>query len=201
MSHARLPPDNPFATRAVKPGALTYLFAPNESAPQLIERLKADRWRGEILGPHGCGKSTLLATLLPELRSAGRRVLVARLQPGEHRVPRELLRGQPWTPETLLVIDGYEQLGWCRQRALIRRCDRAGCGLLVSAHQPTGLPVLVTLTPKLETALQVVQALLKDLPESITEEQIRQAFEQQGGNIREILFQLYDLYESQRPSK
>ena len=198
MSQAKLPVDNPFATRAVKPGALPYLFEAGDSAELLVERLKKSRWRGEILGPHGSGKSTLLATLLPELSAAGRRVLIARLKPGEHRVPREMLKQRPWTAETLLVIDGYEQLGWCRQRSLIRKCDRTGCGLLVTAHQPTGLPVLMKLTPKVETALQVVQALLKDLPESITDAQIRQAFHDQKGDLREMLFQLYDLYEAQR---
>ena len=54
---------NPFATCWTRPGAIAFHFPPGESAEQLVARLAADNWRGEIVGPHGSGKSTLLETL------------------------------------------------------------------------------------------------------------------------------------------
>lgn len=192
------PLENPFATRSVRPGALSYLFPPGVSARTLVEKLCDARWCGEIIGPHGAGKSTLLAELLPELEATGRRVIVGRMGVGEHRVPREIIAARPWNSQTQLVVDGYEQLGWCRQQILRRQCARANCGLLVTAHAPTGLPALITLTPTRETVELVVQALLAKSPGAITRSEIDQAFSRHGGNVREMLFELYDRYEVRR---
>ncbi len=74
MSHRVEPPtaENPFSTRHVRPGALSFLFARGDSTAALVEQLQRNGWRGQITGPHGAGKSTLLATLVPELQRAGR---------------------------------------------------------------------------------------------------------------------------------
>ena len=50
---------NPFSTRFIRPGAIEYLFAPGQTADSLIDRLRHNQWRGQIIGPHGSGKSTL----------------------------------------------------------------------------------------------------------------------------------------------
>lgn len=197
-THAHLPQENPFATRSVRPGALPYLFPPGEDARTLIDRLRANDWNGEIVGPHGAGKSTLLAALVPELEAAGSRVVVGRLGVGEHRFPREILAARPWSKNTLIIVDGYEQLGWCRQQILCRQCRSAGCGLLVTAHAATGLPLLSQLSPTRETVERVVRALLAKTPGAISPAEIEQAFVHHGENVRELLFELYDRYEAHR---
>jgi hypothetical protein len=198
--NAHWPQENPFATRSVRPGALAYLFSPGEEASTLVDRLQAKAWWGEIVGPHGAGKSTLLSALVPALEAAGRRVVSGRLAAGEHRLPPEMMAARPWSSRTLIVVDGYEQLGWCRQQVLRRRCQNAGSGLLVTTHTPTGLPVLTKLSPTLESVERVVAALLAKAPGSISPEEVEQSFARHGGNVRELLFELYDLYEARRRS-
>jgi len=101
---------NPFSTRFIRPGAIRFLFPDGESAALLVQRLRENRWGGQIIGPHGSGKSTLLATLKPELETAGRQVLWITLHQGERRLPA--LDRRSLGPTTQLVIDGYEQLSW-----------------------------------------------------------------------------------------
>lgn len=182
---------------------MPFLFGPGESVEGLLQRLAAQGWWGQIVGPHGSGKSTLLAQLVASL-------------PPEQR-PRcfELHDGQrslavPWSElahhrPTLLVVDGYEQLGrWNRWR-LRRYCRRRGLGLLVTAHADVGLPWLYRTTCDEATAVAVVERLLANQPE-VASRALRQelldhaaaALARHGGNCRELLFELYDVYEAHR---
>ena len=191
-------PENPFATRWTRPGALAYRFAGGDSAAALVERLRANNWWGEIIGPHGAGKSTLLATLLPALRDAGRTPLLQSLHDGQRRLPRELLTASPWTPATQVIVDGYEQLSRLSRARLKRRCRRAGCGLLVTAHGPVGLPRLVQVEPDLATVAEIVDDLQARTPGVISRAEVAERFAAHAGNIRDTLFDLYDLYEQRR---
>src|ERR1700733_2507071 len=126
---AVLPRSNPFASRWVRPGALPYLFPPGEGVQMLVERLRINGGRGQIVGPHGSGKSTLLASLLPELERTGRKPRLVVLHDGQRRLPstvtqwlRDERRGQEW----LVVIDGYEQLSYWSRFRLKRQCRRLG---------------------------------------------------------------------------
>lgn len=198
------PLENPFSTRRVKPGAVPYLFANGDSAAGLVERLAANGWRGEIVGPHGSGKSTLVQTLLPELKARGREPLYIQLREGVRRLP---LNGPTLaaSPEnTVVVVDGYEQLGWWARWKLRRLCRRCGLGLLATAHVPTGLPPLYQVTASRDLADRVVGALLADRPDAqpvITSTAIEQAWQAAGGNLRETLFLLYDVYERSRRNR
>ena len=91
---------NPFATRFTRPGALGYLFPPGESAESLVDHLRQNGWRGEIIGPHGSGKSTLLAALLPRLAEAGRVVAHYALHQGEHALPISRQDAAGWNEAT-----------------------------------------------------------------------------------------------------
>ncbi len=189
---------NPFATRWVHPGAIPYLFDSGQTAEHLVERLREYAWWGQIVGPHGSGKSTLLATLLPLLTEAGRRPWLVELHDGERRLPVELSPAASPEPTTLLVVDGYEQLSrWSRLRAK-QACRRLGWGLLVTAHESVGLPDLCRVTPRVEIAQQVVQRLLAGKPETVTGADVARSFAERGGNVREVLFDLYDLFDRRR---
>jgi hypothetical protein len=183
---------NPFASRHIRPGAIGYLFQEGVSAAELVERLKAAGWWGQIVGPHGSGKSTLLVTLVQELESAGRRVRLVSLHQGEHRLPR--LEGNLETA-TQVVVDGYEQLSWWSKRKLKARCRRAGSGLLVTAHADMGLPTIFETASSLEVTKEVVARLVEAADGRVTEDDVSEAFAASGGNVRETLFALYDIYQ------
>jgi hypothetical protein len=188
---------NPFATRYTQPGAVGFLFRGVDDVPSLVERLRAADWWGEITGPHGSGKSTLLAALEPALRVAGRDVWRVTLHGGQRRLPADLWRRR-FTPATQLVIDGYEQLGRWQRLRIKRRCQLSAAGLLVTAHGSVGLPELYRTSSDLETATRVVRSLLSGNEEAISAEEIAQAFRAHHGDVREMLFTLYDLYQGRR---
>ena len=188
---------NPFATRFTRPGAIEFLFPQGDSAQRLIDRLREHAWQGEIVGPHGAGKSTLLATLMEPCKLAGRCVVQFTLHQGETSLPKTL-DWRSWSAATQVIVDGYEQLTWWSRRQLARRVREKQAGLLVTSHAPTGLPTLMVVAPRFEAAQQVVRRLVPDVA-VITSHDIERAFRACDGNIREMLFQLYDLYQSQNP--
>jgi ABC-type transport system involved in cytochrome c biogenesis ATPase subunit len=147
---------------------------------------------GQITGPHGSGKSTLLATLVPALQEAGVEVRHVQLHEGERRLPREALTALP--PGTQLIIDGYEQLSWWSRRRLKAFCRRQKIGLLVTAHEDVGLPPLYQVEPNTAVAQRVVARLLEGQTTRIRPEDVAAALERSGGNLREMLFLLYDAY-------
>lgn len=203
------PRPNPFSTRFIQPGAVAYLFEPESSADTLVERLREQQWWGEIIGPHGSGKSTLLAELQPELQAAGRHVSTFVCREGQRRLPIAADELRSWHAATQLVVDGYEQLGWFARWRLQRNCRRRGAGLLITAHQPMGLPTLLITRPTLESTRAVVQEILAaferqfptDERVTIPNDLLDRLYRQHRGNVRELLFGLYDWYESERRAK
>ena len=195
MSHGPARRDNPFSSRFVRPGALPFVYPDGLSSERLLDRLARHAWRGAIVGGHGSGKSALLASLFEEVQRAGRQPWHVVLREGERRLPLPLEAIAACGPNGLLLIDGYEQLGrWYRWR-LARHCRRAGVGQLVTAHAPCELPTLVVLEPTLDLMLRLVQQLSAGQALPIREEEIAAAFAAAGGNVREALFTLYDLFE------
>src|SRR5690606_12645159 len=131
--------------------------------------------------------------LAREWEQQGKDVEWRELHRGDRRRASELLPAGPSRPGTLLVVDGYEQLS-CLQRWRLRvGCQQRGLGLLVTSHHATWLPTLVRLEPRLEVALAVYQQLARDHPTSVTDEDVRQGFVACRGNLRDLLFHLYDL--------
>ena len=189
---------NPFATRFTRPGAIEFLFPDGESAQTLVDRLREHAWQGEIVGPHGAGKSTLLATLVEPLTSTGRSVVLSTLHQGETSLPKRLDDWRSWSTATQVIVDGYEQLTWWSRRQLARRVREKRAGLLVTSHAPTGLPTLMVVAPRLDAAQRVVRRLVPDA-NAITRDDVARAFRDCDGNIREMLFQLFDLYRSRNP--
>ena len=135
---------NPFATRWVRPGALPYVFPQGGSVIHVIEKLQRNCWRGAIVGPHGTGKSTLLVELARQLTSARREVEMISLHNGQRRLPAEFWHAIGAKPQCVIVVDGFQQLGWWSRRRLFSASGCEGRGLLISVHQENataGLPV------------------------------------------------------------
>jgi hypothetical protein len=213
--------ENPFATARVRPGTIPFLFTGQESATALVERLAANGWRGEIVGPHGAGKSALLASLIPVIEAGGRRTLLVELHDRQRRLPRHVFRAlrekgtgtfcakhpkgrsgkrclSPFP--ALLVVDGYEQLSVLSRFRLKWFCRRRGLGLLVTSHAPVGLPELFRVRSDPATVWRLVDELQRSYPYQVTGDEVLQRLARHEGNVRETLFDLYDLYESRRRS-
>jgi hypothetical protein len=191
---------NPFSTRRVRPGAMPYFFSGGIGTATILERLAGSAWRGEIVGPHGSGKSTLLATLLPAIEAAGRTPRLIALHDGQRRLPESLGRMPGLDARSLLVIDGYEQLGRWQRWRLARFCRRRGCGLLVTTHASVGLPTIVETGTTAELARQLIERLTPG-ERWIDDRELAACFAQHQGNLREVLFDCYDRYSQRQATE
>jgi hypothetical protein len=185
---------NPFATCWTRPGALPFRWPSGQSAARIIGQFKKQQWRGAVVGPHGSGKSTLLATLIPEIQNAGVTIYHITLQNGQRRLPIDFL---PITPSkrTLLILDGYEQLGWFERYRINRHRCQTGCGLLVTSHAPLRIPTLIELNPDARLVLELVDELTTRAPSPILAADVLSCQKLHGPNVREIFFDLYDRHQ------
>ncbi len=195
MSDAASTARNPFATRHVRPGALPFLFLDGETASLTVDRLASQQWRGQIVGPHGSGKSTLLATLLAEIESRGMTPIVFRLQEGQRMLPAWPDPEPQPAAQVLVAVDGYEQLSWFSRWRLHKHCQRTGWGLLVTTHEDRSLPTIYRTEPRLETLRTLVERLDPADLDWLEVAELPRLFETHRGDMREVLFALYDLYE------
>lgn len=188
--------ENPFSTCRIRPGAIPFIFPADESLDTLLARLEQNGWWGEIVGPHGSGKSTLLAALLPAVEKLGRIVVCFKLHDRLRRLPPL----PAWPRETPLVIavDGFEQAGPWYRFWLKHGCRRRGWGLVAASHRSFGFPLLYRTAVTVELAQAIVGRLMSGRREEISSAEIAEAFARSQGNLREMLFELYDLYEQRR---
>lgn len=192
------PAENPFSTRHVRPGIVPYRFPAGQTTGALVERLRNNGWRGQIVGPHGSGKSALVAALIAGIERAGRPTLLIEMHDGQRRLPPIARRMRRLDAGTVVVVDGYDQLALWRRVVLKRFCRRGGLGLVVTSHESVGLPDLCRTATSLPLARAIVEQLLGDEPSPVTPDEVNELFKLHGGNVREVLFDLYDLYEQRR---
>jgi hypothetical protein len=190
---------NPFATCWTHPGALRFRFNNDQCVEQVMSKLAAYQWHGAIVGPHGSGKSTLLESIKPAIAAAGRTVEAISLRDGQRRLPREFFATWANDSNRVVIIDGYEQLGWPARLHLSLRCFATGSGLLVTSHKPIRIPTLIRLSPNQQLVEQLVDDLCAEVSTTITRADIAASHACHGSNVREILFDLYDRHEQRRP--
>ena len=98
----------------------------------------------------------------------------------------------------IAVIDGYEQLSLEHKIRLRRACRKGRSGLLITTHTPAWrLPVLLRTETTDATLQYVIRYLFRDLPDTTppTRAMCRSLFDRHQGNLRNVLFDLYDHYE------
>ena len=189
---------NPFSAGRFAPGALRFRFLDGESLGALLRRWNEAGRLGTIVGPHGSGKSTLLAELTPVLEQDGRRVLLAELHDGARTLPwsEPSLRAIGATDD--LLVDGYEQLSLFSRFQLDRFVRRRRCGLLITSHRNTVFPTIHTTSIDFALVKTLVAELASATWSKRYESEIEHAFDLHNGNVREVFFDLYDLFERHR---
>lgn len=186
---------NPFSTRFVKPGAIPFYFEKPASASLLVDRLAANGWCGQIIGPHGSGKSTLVETLKPSIPREIHGVTL-HVKDNKREIFSSLMEKVTCLGEEhLLVLDGFEQLSPGQRKEMVQVCCQRKVGMLVTAHEDLGLPTLFQVSPVKEVLHRVVQRLLSESAIKIPQEVIDAAFLKYQPDLREALFSLYDQYE------
>ncbi len=187
---------NPFCASRLRPGTIDYVFERGKSLEQLVDALEANAWHGQITGGHGTGKSTLLAALTPAMEGRGRLVKSITLVAGQRHLPREFISSLRLSAGLgVAVVDGVEQLHFWNRLLLNRFCQTQGVGLVVASHRSADLPSLHETAVDETRAWSVVQRLQNGFPPRIQSGDLVQRLAQHQGNLREALFDLYDLYE------
>lgn len=191
---------NPFATCWTRPGSIPFRFDAGESVENLIRKLRSQRFQGSIIGPHGSGKSTLLETLKPRLRAAGWQVHHITLRDGQRRLPGGFYSKNATEGPLVAIVDGYEQLHWLERARLRRHCVCENLGLIVTSHTATRIPMLIRLAPTSALIQQIVDHLTARVSTDVTFNDVAASHARHGSNVRDLLFELYDVHERKRRS-
>ena len=190
---------NPFSTRHVRPGAIDYLFPPGSGVDLLLRQLADGDWTGQIVGPHGSGKSTLLASLRAAMHAAGRQTHLVVLHDGACRIPpADWPPAAPWDENSVVLVDGYEQLSRFSRASLRRACRGAESGLVVTCHESVGLPELFRTSNNVQIIGRIVRQLLAGHSMQVDDLALQQMLAKHDHDVRELLFELYDRFERQR---
>ncbi len=182
--------DNPFSADRFAPLALPW-FDGDEPLASLVERVVERGAAHQIVGPRGSGKTTLLAHLERGARRAGGSVLRARGSRG-----LSLLALSRWARRPrprLLMVDEVEELGAAGVPLLRWIARLARAELVVATHRDVGLPTLTERRVDASTARRIVAHLVRDRALDVpSEAELEVRLARHAGNVRELLFELYD---------
>ncbi len=187
--------ENPFSARFVRPGAIPYIFPEGHSPESVFALFRGHHRRGAVVGPHGVGKSALLTALGKYLADRKEPCLHMELDNGQRSLTAENRSRMESLWEGTVLMDGYEQLNSWSRYQVRRLCKRRQVGLLVTAHSAVELPAIFKPEPSCDLAWKIVEYLLQQGEPLITREDVDACFLRHQGNLREMLFELYDLYE------
>ncbi|MBP3558245.1 MAG: hypothetical protein J6K20_11185 [Thermoguttaceae bacterium] len=99
----------------------------------------------------------------------------------------------------VVFFDGFEQLSYANRVVVRTFCRMNRLGLLLTTHSPAiGIPVLFRATPSVEILRQILNYLLDDLDMTPEDAELEILLKNFNYDVREILFSLYDAFESYR---
>lgn len=179
---------NPFSTKFIRPGAIAYQCVPGKSIAYYADCFLSNGRRGQVVGPHGTGKSTFVIAFQKELAARGLDVHLVTLHSFDKSELDRLLMLQTGS---ILILDGFEQLPFWRRFKIIHSTLWRHIGLLTTSHVSLGLPTLLETRADLETAQNLVRTLTGSEPP----ENLEALLTKHNGNLREVFFELYDVYE------
>lgn len=202
---------NPFSTRFIQPGAISYECFDGRTVIELAERfLKLPSKRGIIIGPHGSGKSTLVASLVLNLPSILPKSQIHSLRFSTDKSARKSLNKtvREWTPHSIAILDGYEQLKfWDRFR--VEWIARArSISILATAHRPVRGYDTIWETFVTDSSSQwVIEQLLLQSGRPCGANELLQSDAwshsraRHGQNLRESLFDMYDWWQGSQSAE
>ncbi|MCK5000542.1 MAG: hypothetical protein KAS23_13450 [Anaerohalosphaera sp.] len=187
------PCDNPF--RSCRVDAVEFVSF-DHTVEQLYENFCRMDYKAAIVGQHGRGKSTLLRQIAQRLNSdsvPARLIFINDTVPFTSSMQKSFIRDIH--PDSVVLVDGIDQLGWFRRHRLLRCLSKKCRGILVVSHGRSKLPTLTECTSSPELLTQLVKTLLshQSLP-MIDNAMIKDIFQRHNGNIRNCLSELYDYY-------
>ena len=198
---------NPFSTRFIQPGALQYQRFDGGSVSDLAQRLLTmPAKKGAIIGPHGSGKSTLVAHLATEFQSMLPQTEIHALRFSSGKSPKAGLSASmsQWSSASIVILDGYEQLGFWSRLLINRFASRRDLTLVATAHDHIrGFETLWETSVTETSSKWVVQQLLQqaERPEMasslLASEDWARSRDKHRQNLRESLFDMYDWYHTQ----
>ena len=165
-------------------------------------------YQAQIVGGHGTGKTTFLYEFVRYLESRQHIINHFTLHDGQRSLPREFWERQniliaqflygAMKEPPIAVVDGYEQLSFVEKVRLLRVCRKGRSGLLITTHTPAWrLPVLLRTETTDATLQYVIGHLFRNLPDLEPPDKTlcQSLFDCHQGNLRNVLFDLYDHYE------
>lgn len=172
----------------------------------LADQLEVHGYRAQVVGPHGGGKSTLMHDLAMVLCQLGHAVFYRSLHDRQRNFPHSFYEqlnrwmSRPGPQGARIVfLDGYEKLSWLHRVSFRLFCQSRRLGLLVSTHSPVfGTPVLYRTRTSAQTLQVILEYLLDETDFVLDDLRVANLYERYRGDIREILFNLYDEYERWR---
>ena len=214
---------NPFSTRKTSPGQIPffagdYVISRHEYEDRfyddLYDSLQKTAYRSQVVGSHGTGKTTFLISFVRFLERQDHIVIHFTLHDGQRTITRKfwewhnILVAQYKSGDIdnvpIAVIDGYEQLSLEQKIRLRMSCRKKRCGLLITTHTPAwNLPVLLRTEPTYQTLQSIVRHLFRDVTDVEPPDHLlcSSLFDRHQGNIRNVLFDLYDQYEEAASDK
>ena len=137
---------------------------------------------------------------MSHLRATPWTVNVIQLRDGQRRLPTTEGEQRPWDANTVLIVDGYEQLNWWARYRLGRQQRRQGFRLLVTTHREMRMRLIWRTDATEANLMRIVEQLTANLSSALrpSQQQVRDAFNAHDGNLREALFDLYDIVSQSR---
>ena len=183
--------ENPFSTERIE--GLSYRFT-DTAIGDVLEKYKTLQYRAAIIGPKGSGKTTLLENIEETLVGNGdkvHRIFINDTVPFTKEQQNHL--ADTLTPDTLLLLDGADCIGFSAWKRLDSTVRSKAKGLLITSHNKGPLPALL----KCSTSLQLLTQLANELTASNPQpepELLARIYRRCRGNLRECFRNLYDIY-------
>jgi len=157
-----------------------------ESWDVIEDRLRHANFRGAIVGPHGHGKTTLMLALRDRLQ-ADAAFDVRYLQVMAEGSNAQRVCASIRERDTLLLLDGYDLLGWADRLRLWRRPRT-----VVTRHGRTLLPQWVRCETSEPLLGQLIKRLSVETYAALGDSGVAALYDRHHGNVRDALRELYD---------
>lgn len=192
---------NPFSTKFIQPGALSYWFQSADSTTDITNRfLNSPSRNALIVGPHGTGKSTLIQAIIDEIHQLDRFPAIHHVRLSSDGTASSCMArsSRSWRQNDCIIIDGIEQISFLSRIRLLVASKRNRWRILATAHRAfRGFEVLFQTEMNDQIAFEVILRLLADYPADYRERLLRsiewnESRNQHRDNLRETLFDMYD---------